>query len=624
MHSNPLRHWAKNWENSKRAHRKCQLFSLKYLKCLKTVIPEQTIAHRMHETIYLVHVYRTNDKSKPNIYSSFPGDASCFPFWARKCGCAECIIASDKVGTNSLHTQNRYRNSQQSGCFSQNSNGYNQALQAKGRLGEDQVLNAQRRQGNANGIAVWPKKDRVTTLSDKIQTRDFRTSIQNPADPRTSAFCQSAAPSQSAITPVVDETNSFIQLSKTDSVVKGNEAVANYWPWYGASDEFSYHNQQHLRSIHQTSSIKLSSRDPRLRNKSECNGSSALTSKKNNNSIYQGHVNFLPPGGSGTIFRDEHPSEDNKSKRHREEIERSFLQGGTTTATWRNVSAMGQQPKPGQAQSVYPKKRAPATEKTDDLSGDNRNVQGRWGKQPMQLTVSELSNKHGVNEKISCGTNPHSNFSWNHTSLPNEKSCGTPGEKPQKWTPKKLDSFDWKNKHGTGDFDSFHNGGSQRKKQKPRTYKKALENFQDAKILEIYAREERIRNLKTLLTKQEEALDALRFQRKQFFPDELSGSFVDITNYETSHRKSSGQEDSVDNKEESCSSPGDNLAQGNSLKRRWLKNWNEEDQLDHKPPEKIEKTDETDSHGTLSDDGNQNLSNAEFTALEGLVRLSKD
>ena len=572
----------------------------------------------MHEAIYLVHFCRTNDKSKPNIYSSFPGDASCFPFWARKCGCAECIIASDKVGTNSLHTQNRYRNSQQSGCFNQNSNGYNQALQAKRRFGEDQVLNAQRRQGNANGIAVWPKKDRVTTLSDKIQTRDFRTSIQNPADPRTSVFYQSAAPSQSAITPVVDETNSFTQMSKTDSVVKGNEAVASYWPWYGPSDEVSYHNQQHLRSIHHTSSTKLNSRDPRLRNKSEkCNGSGALTSNKNNNSIYQGHVNFLPPSGSGKIFRDEHPSEDNKSKGHREEIERSFLQGGTTTARWRNVSAMGQQPKPGQAQSVYPERRAPATEKTDDLSGDDWSIQGRRGKQPMQLTLSELSNKHGVNEKISCGTNPHSNFSWNHTSLPNEKSCGTSGEKPQKWTPKKLDSFDGKNKHGTGDLDSFHNGGSHRKKQKSRSYKKALENVQDAKILEIYAREERIRNLKTLLVKQEEALDALRFQRKRCFPDELSGSFVDITNYETAHPKSSGQE-------ESCSSPGANLAQGNSLKRRWLKNWNEEDQLDHKPPEKFEKTDEIDSHGTLGDDGNQNLSNAEFTALEGLVRLGKD
>ena len=580
----------------------------------------------MHETICLVHFCRTNDKSKPSIYSSFPGDVSCFPFWARKCGCAECIIASDKVGTNALHTQNGYRNLQQSDCFSQKSNGYNQALKEKRHLGKHQVLNGQGTQGNANGIAVWPKKDRVTTSSDKIQTRDFRNYIQNPADPRTSAFYQSAARSQSATTPVVDETNSFTQLLKTDSVVKGNEAVANYWPWLGASDEVICHNQQHLRrSIHQTSSTKLSNRDPRLRSKSEnYNWRGALTSTKN--SIYQGNVNFSPLSKSGKLLQDEHQSEDNNSKRYQEEMECRFLQGETTSATWKNVLAMGQPPKPGQAQSVYPERHAPATEKKDALSGDDWNVHGRWGKQPMQLTLSVLSNKHDVNEKMSCGTNPHSNFSWNHTSLPNEKTCGMSEEKPQKgikWTPKKLESFDSKNKHGTGDLDSFQNGGSHRNKQKSRTYKKTLENVQDAKSLEIHAREERIRNLKTLLAKQEQALDALRFKRKQSFSDELSRSFVDITNYDTPHRKSSDQEDIYEDKEESCSSPGANLA-GNSLKRRWLKNWNEEDQLDHKLPEKIEKTDETDSHGTLSEDGNQNLSNAEFTALEGLVRLSKD
>lgn len=579
----------------------------------------------MHETVYLVHFCRANDKSKPSIYSSFPGDGSFFPFWARKCGCAECIIASDKMGTNTLHNQNRYKNSQQSGCFSRKTNGYNQALQTKGRLERDQVINAQRTQGNGNGIAVWPEKDRLTTLSDKMQTRDFMTYIQNPTNPRTSAFYQSATRSQSATTPVVDETTSYTRLLNTDSAVKGNEAVTNYWPWYGTSDEVSYHNQQHFPSIHQTSSTKLSSRDPRLRSKSEkCNGNSALTSNKN--SIYQGDVNFLPLSGTGKIFRDEHQSEDNNSERYREKIEHSSLQGGTTTATWWNVSAMGQHPKPAQAQSIYPERCAPATEKKDDLSSDDWNVQRSWVKHSMPLTLSELSNKHGVNETISCGTSPHSNFSWNHTSLPHEQACRTSEEKLQKgtkWSPKKLDSFDSKNKHGTGDLDSFQNGGSHRKKQKSRTYKKALENVQDAKILEIYAREERIRNLKTLLAKQEQALDTLRFQRKQSFSDELSGSFFDIKNNETPHRKSSDEEDVVEDKEESCSSPGANLV-GNSLKRRWLKNWNEEDQLDHKPPEKIEKRNEIDAHGTLSEDGNQNLSNAEFTALEGLVRLSKD
>ena len=582
----------------------------------------------MHETVYPVHFCRTNDKSKATIYSGFPGDGGFFPFWARKCGCAECIIASDKMGTNSRHNQNCYKHSQQSGCFSRKTNGFNQALQTKGRLREAQVLNAQRTQENGNVVAVWPEEDRLTTLSDKMQTHDFGTYIQNPSDTTTSAFYQSAARSQSATTPAVNETNSFTRLLNTDSVFKGNEVVENHWPWYGTSDEVSYHNQQHLPSIHQTSSTKLSSRDPRLKSKSEkCNGSGVFTSNKN--SVYQGLFNFLPVSGTQKIFRDEHQSEDNNSKRYREEMELSFLQGGTTTATstatWWNVAAMGQHPKPGQAPSIYREKRAPAlTEKKDDLSGDDWKVQGSWGKQPMQLTLSELPNKHGVNEKIACGTNPHRTFSWNHTLLPHEKAWRTSEEKLQKGTkctPKKLDSFDTKNRHGTED--PFPNGSSHRKKQKLRTYKKALENVQDAKILEIYAREERIRNLKTLLAKQEQALDALRYQRKQSFSDELSGSLVAITNNETPHGRSSDQNDIVEDKEESYSSPDANLA-GNSLKRRWLKNWSDEDQLDHKPPEKIQKRNQTDSHGMPSEEGNQNLSNAEFTALEGLVRLSKD
>ena len=555
------------------------------------------------------------------MYSSFPGDESSFPFWARKCGCAECIIASDKMGTNPLHKQNSYKNSQQRDCFSPKTEGYSQALQKKGCFGENGVLNAQRTLGNGNGIAVWPKKDQLTGLSDKMETRDFSSYIQNPADPRTSTFYQSAVCSQSATTPVVSETISFTRLlTRTDSVLKGDETVANYWPWYGASDKVSYHNQQHLVSIHQsTPSTKQSSRDPRLRDKSEkCNGSGAQTSNKN--SIYQGHVNFLPVSGTRKLFQDEHQSKD---KRYREEMKQSSLQGGTATATWWNVSTMGQHPKPAQAQSVYHERRAPATVKKDDLSGDDWNAQRSWGK---QLTLSELSNKHGVNEKISCGTNPLSNFYWNHTSLPHEKSCRTSEEKLQqgtKWGPKKLDNIDSKNKHGTGNLDLFQNGNPHRKKQKSRTCKKALENAQDAKILEIYAREERIRNLKTLLAKQEQALDFLRFERKHYFSEELSASFVNVTSNETPYRKSSDKEEIIENNEEGCSSPGANLA-GNSLKRRWLKNWSEEDQLDHKPPEKIEKRNEIDSHGTLSEDGNQSLSNAEFTALEGLVRLSKD
>lgn len=572
-----------------------------------------------------VNFSRTNDRNRPSIYSSLPGNESYFPFWARKCGCAECIIASDKIGTNSLHNyQNGYRNNSNPGeYFSQKTNGYNpEARQTKGRLGENQVYNAQRTLGNGNGITVWPEKDRFKAPAERMQTPDFNgsTYTQYQADPRTSKFYQSAVCSQSTTTPAVDKTNSFTRLLNTDYVVAGNEAVATFWPWCATSNEFNYQNQQQLSDIHQTYTSKQFSRDPRLRKKSErSNENNTLTSNKD--SVYQANANFVPVSEIRKNEGYQPQSVANKNKRNWEESEHSSVQE-TTTATWWNVSPVGQYPKATHASTFYPERSAPAIGKRNSLAGDEWKGQGNSVKQPMQLTLNELSNKRPT---FIQGTDSHSNSPWNPPTHPRVKTCTkykVELSKGNKWTPKEMvENLSSRKRHGTGDPDSFKHSNSRQKKEQARINNNDLENEQDAKTLEIYAREERIRNLKTLLVKHEQALDALRFQRKSSFSDETIGIALNIINNETP-QKSSDQEHIVGGKEDSCSPSG--VSFGNSLKRRWLKNWNEEDQLNHKPPEKIEKRNEVHSAGTLSEDGNQKLSNAEFTALEGLVKLSKD
>lgn len=572
----------------------------------------------IHGTFFLVHLCRTNDRSGQNIYSSLPGYGSYFPFWARKCGCAECIIASDKIGTNSLNNnQNGYKHSNQSEYFSLTTNGYNQAHQTKGRLGENPVYNSQGTLGNGNGITVWPEKGRFAASAKGMQTHDFNSATYIPyqADPRTSKFYQSSVCSQSATTPVVDKTNSFTRLLNTaDSAVAGKEAEATFWPWCGTPNEFNYQNQQHLSNIHQTYTTKQISRDPRLRKKSErANVNDTLTSNKD--SIYQANANFVPVSEMRKHEGYEPQSEANKDKRNWEETEHSSLQG-TTTATWWNVSPMGQHPKATHAPTFYPERSAPAVCKQNSMAGDEWKGQRNSVKQPMQLTLNELSNKRGT---FLQGTDSHGNqFPWNHPTLPTVTSEAEHSKGP-KSKPKALENSSSRKRHGKGDPDSFKHSNSLQKKEQSRIHNNDLENDQDAKTLEIYAREERITNLKILLVKHEQALDALRVQRKYSFSDETIGNTLDFTNNEIPE---SDHEHIVGGKEESCSPSGG--IYGNSLKRRWLKNWNEEDQLDHKPPEKIEKRNEVHSHDTLSDDENQNLSNAEFTALEGLVRLSKD
>lgn len=576
----------------------------------------------MHEAFYLVHFCRTNERNRPSIYSGLSGEGSYFPFWARKCGCAECIIAGYKIGTNSLNNnQNGYKTSNRREYYSQTTNGYNQANQTKRRLGEDQVYSVPRTLTHGNSVNVWPQKDRLTASADRIQTHDVNgtTYNQNQADSRTYRFYQSAVCSQSVATPAV-KSNSCDRMLTANSVISGKQPVTAFWPWCGSSNEFNYQNQQHLSNLHQTYTTEQISRDPRLRKKSErSSGIDTLTSNKD--SIYQANTNFVPVS---EIRKNEgYPSQNeaNKNKRKWEETEHGSLRG-TTAATWRNVSPGGHYAKSAHAPTSYPERSVPAIGKTNGMSSDEWKSQQNSPKQPMQLTLNELSNKRGT---FLQGSDSRSSFPWDHSSHSRVKTSSKSEpdlSKGTKWTLKELENVNSRKRHGTGDLDTYKHGISLKKKEQSRICSNDLENDQDAKNLEIYAREERIKNLKTLLVKHEQALDALRVQRKSSYFDETVGNTLDITKNEITSPETIDQENIVGAKEESCSPSGGIF--GNSLKRRWLKNWNEEDQLDHKPPEKIEKRNDIHSRGALSEEGNQNLSNAEFTALEGLVRLSKD
>ena len=576
----------------------------------------------MYESLHLVHFCRTYERNRPSIYSGLSGDGSYFPFWARKCGCAECIIAGYKIGTNSINSnQNGYKTSNRREYYSQTTNGYNQAHQTKRRLGEDQVYNVQHTLAHGTSVNVWLETDRPTASADRMQTHDVNgtTYIQNQADPRAYRFYQSAVCSQSAAASAI-KSNSFNRMLNTNSVITGNEPVTAFWPWCGSTNEFNYQNQQHLSNLHQTFSTEQISRDPRLRKKSErCSEIDKLTSNKD--SIYQANTNFVPVG---EIRKNEgYPpqNEANKNKRKWEENGHGSLRE-TTPATWRNVSAGGHYAKSAHTPTSYSERSVPAIGKTSGMLSNEWKGQQNSPKQPMQLTLNALSNKRGTFLQVS---DSHSSFPWDHSSHPRVKtsSKSEPNlSKGTKWAPKELENVNSRKRHGTGDLDTYKHVSSVKKKEQSRICSNDLENDQDAKNLEIYAREERIKNLKTLLVKHEQALDALRVQRKSSYFGETVGNTLDITNKEITFPKTIDQENIVGAKEESCSSSDEIF--GNSLKRRWLKNWNEEDQLDHKPPEKIEKRNDIHSHGALSEEGNQDLSNAEFTALEGLVRLSKD
>ena len=558
---------------------------------------------------------RTYDANRQGINSGLAEDGSFFPFWARKCGCAECIIARDKMeARNFPNNQYGHQGSRQSECYlSQTRNEYNHKHQTKERIEEKQAYNAQL--GNGTGSSLWPQKHRFTVSSETVQTRDVNSYLlHHQNNPRVSQIYQANALSQSETMMFASGANSFPLLLNAGSA-QGNQSF-NYWVWNGSSNEFSYQNQQQLSTTKQTQQL---SRDPRLRKQSErFNGNDALTS------VYHTLDNAKPVRESeeGNLEGHKQQSKENNSRRHREETERGFVQGSKSAAPNWNVSSNPQYPQPRHTLTNYPERSAPAAKIKDcKESGDKWKDQGSWANKLPQLTLKELSNKRDASKTFLQFTDSHNAIPWNHPYLQGVETCRS-SEAESKRAPTAVENFGSRNKRRTSDFDSFQNNNhSLQNKQQWIIENKELEN--EAKTLEIGAREERIRKLKTLLAKQEQALEALRFQRKPPYPDEKDGKIVNISSSnETLSQKSGDQENIIRSSEESCSSSGANL--GNSLKRRWLKNWNEDDQPEHKPAAKKEKENEVHPRGTRSENENQNLSNAEFTALEGLVRLSKD
>lgn len=162
---------------------------------------------------------------------------------------------------------------------------------------------------------------------------------------------------------------------------------------------------------------------------------------------------------------------------------------------------------------------------------------------------------------------------------------------------------------------------------------------------EVYAREERIRNLKMLQAEQEEALDKLLNERKVLpahigsciehekdAPSQSKPNKKRIQHRNESERETDNYSKKLNGKtcvlaedesesREMYHEMKEKTAQGKPLKKRWLKSWKRGKEI---PVKKAKSSNTKNKEPPSIDSQNQNLSNDEYTALMGLVTLSKD
>lgn len=570
----------------------------------------------------LVHFCRTNDRNRQSI-NRCVFDGNYFPFWARKCRCAECIIANNKMEKKS-HTSSKsgYGHLRPSEKYlSQTRDGYNCDLKAKERLAADQS-----KPGNGNSMAWWSGKEPFMTTSHERRPM-YK---QNKGEHLPSNLFGHKPPAQFATTPPdANKAGSPTQLLNPEKVKSNEVATNDHWMGarFGYSNKLNYEKQQDLTSIHPANPVRHY-QDPRLRNLGK------------SDSIYKGHSNF--EAGSKLQGTDGYrrPVEQKGTNGYREENEPSFQQN-TKLTTWWNASSMSLCSDTAHAPNNYQVRGgAPAMR----INRGNAKSSEEW-KFPAweghMQTLPERSTDFGINYALFQGTHSHNSILQNHQSMPsNAKTRRNSDEaginlsylsvepvtsaKKRKvatdYTPDQLQKMASRRKREPGDASSHQSTNLPKRNQELTiNNEKEFKDFQNTKNSESCAREERIRNLKVLLEKQERALEAIRFQRKAFFIAEKDDN--NITSNETRAAKSSDQDHIATIAESPCSGEVFSLAE----KRRWLKNWIEEDDVEHRYHEigKWKQIYDTREAKSVEEE-DENLSNAEYTAVEGLVRLSKD
>lgn len=362
-------------------------------------------------------------------------------------------------------------------------------------------------------------------------------------------------------------TNTFSRMLSISPAGKGNQTETNQWAWNGSLDSFSNHQTQlKLSSNQQPHPTQQLSRDPRLRRKSEMlNGNDA-------SSIYyvyraQDNAQLVQGGQEG------HKQQSNKNNN------KGCQDQGLKRALDWNMSSQPQHPQPQHIPTIYPERSGVNTK-----IREHKQIVNERKDQPCRVSKPMAENK-----------------------------------KDMKRAPTSVDNCGSESKRAKGNFNSFPNDHGLRSKSPWSTDNEELEN--ETQHLEMVAREERIRKLKNLLAKQEKALESLRFRKNSSNDKAIPKPSV---RSEAISQKSGDQGNTTKSNDPPHSNSSSGTTLGNSLKRRWLQNWNEGEEHGHEPPFEKEKENERQSSGSLSEKEDQNLSNAEFTALEGLVTLSKN
>lgn len=497
---------------------------------------------------------RANDKDEQGITSCLSAVEGHLPYLNRKCGCPECIIASEKM---ELKHPCGIQNGRQGLClnesfFNQTRNEYIHKHQTKEHRKETNHYNAQLRNGTGSS---WPKKHRFTEPAcDKISSP-----LQYNNNNRMSEMY--------ATTLGSNGTNTFSRMLSISPAGKGNQTETNQWAWNGSLDSFSNHQTQlKLSSNQQPHPTQQLSRDPRLRRKSEMlNGNDA-------SSIYyvyraQDNAQLVQGGQEG------HKQQSNKNNN------KGCQDQGLKRALDWNMSSQPQHPQPQHIPTIYPERSGVNTK-----IREHKQIVNERKDQPCRVSKPMAENK-----------------------------------KDMKRAPTSVDNCGSESKRAKGNFNSFPNDHGLRSKSPWSTDNEELEN--ETQHLEMVAREERIRKLKNLLAKQEKALESLRFRMNSSNDKAIPKPSV---RSEAISQKSGDQGNTTKSNDPPHSNSSSGTTLGNSLKRRWLQNWNEGEEHGHEPPFEKEKENERQSSGSLSEKEDQNLSNAEFTALEGLVTLSKN
>ena len=451
---------------------------------------------------------------------------------------------------------------------------YTLNLQDQSHLEKEQA-----KERNSSDIMMkwWPGKQPVP-----YTTEQGPTFFQTTTDRITTKLYEPLKPlfpgTEDVLGSGFNKQNSFSQL-QTAQAVKGSETEA-----------FQLQRQQGLTNIHQTNPIKHL-QDPRL------------TNQDNSDSIYHGWGNLLlsdklgrPEGYGGK------PIEQTRTKAY------SFKQNATL-ANWWHPSPVSHCPVTTYASNNY-QERSTFRHLGTDSAIEERKLR-TWGmhEQTSPGRFTSFGNSDTFFKKTDSEI-PH-----NHQSMPPQRKPHRTAESGINYVSKQpvIDAKKQKLARPCSPDQLTHFGAkticdlnSNVQKMNPQEMminRKEFKDIHDAKNSETCAREERIRNLKALLAKQEKALEALKDQKKPSISIDEKGDNIAFN----------GTSPSID----------EEVVLPNSLKRRWLKNWDEEDGFDHIST-KIKRRKELNSHNTKTEEENQALSNAEFTAVEGLVKLSKD